>query len=447
MSKRNFLPILPSYSTGRGRVRTSSLPGTPRRASPGYQGRSEASQSSETLHSIAAGNKKAETMAPPKTKEKLTNARNLAKAKLLSVLQDTTTGLGSNPNKRKCQMMASKLKEASEELENWEASLAEVDPEAAILDEEDDFTVQGLAAQNLTLRRAVTHLEDQIQDKLDALEDRDRALEDRDRALDKSKEDQARIVELYKPIESMNRKFKKTLSNCKQYEDEDPDKGLVQMFKSQTYQVVNPIYGELSTHLESLTRFDDASIQAAINKNKEEFLTMMEETGASMAASALKWGKWVKQADPEGAEAASSSPRHREESGGSNGGQQRTIAKMEKLKYPKFSGSCKEYAQFIKDYNLLVKNNVENPQERAITLKIQCLQGEAKKAVAAEDEEEKMLQELKIRWGKPNDLVEEIGKEIDGLPKVKVYDHNFIKFIDTLRSLCNNLEAIGEKHQ
>ena len=43
--------------------------------------------------------------------------------------------------------------------------------------------------------------------------------------------------------------------------------------------------------------------------------------------------------------------------------------------------------------------------------------------------------------------MEELLKEIDALPKAKVYDTQFIKFIDTFRFLCHNLEAIGEKGQ
>ena len=94
MSKRERFPSshqqyvlpLPSVLAGRGRAGASTLPITPGiQISPGVQKRIEVSQPSET-HSIAAGNKKAETMAPPITKEKLTNVRNLAKAKLLSVL-------------------------------------------------------------------------------------------------------------------------------------------------------------------------------------------------------------------------------------------------------------------------------------------------------------------------------------------------------------------------
>ena len=55
-------------------------------------------------------------------------------------------------------------------------------------------------------------------------------------------------------------------------------------------------------------------------------------------------------------------------------------------------------ARPCKEYTILVKNTTPNPEERALTLRTQYLTGKAKQAVLPEDDEEKILEELRIRW-------------------------------------------------
>ena len=121
---------------------------------------------------------------------------------------------------------------------------------------------------------------------------------------------------------------------------------------------------------------------------------------------------------------------------------------MDILPPKSYSEASQKIVKFLQSENSSANQSIIlDPQERAITLKTQCLTGDAKKAVLAEDDEEKMLEELRVRWGKADDLVEELLRDLDSLPKAKQYDVNFIKFIDQLRTLCHNLDAIGEKGQ
>ncbi len=425
---------------GVARGRALSLPNLPRLPSPGFDlRRRDISQPSVNSQSRVANKEKVATMAPPAENEpveKLKSLRNMAVNKLLSVLQDTTNGLASTPNKRKCERLAKSLKDANVEVEDLETELNNLDPEANIIDKIDDFTDQGLE-EAITLRRAVTLQLSKIDDRLDTL------LEE-----DKNKEANGRIIELSNDITRNVRRFKKAVQNTDQHLKEAPDKALITFFKAQTFGTISPIYDGLTTQIAEILKYEEAVLQATVHQTRESFLSTMEETETLHQDYSLKWGIWIRNSDPDAAEATSSIPRHREASGESDGGRGRGMtAKMEKLKYPKFAGSCKEYAQFIKDYTLLVKDSTPNPRERAITLKTQCLTGDAKKAVLPVDDEEKMLEVLRIRWGKPDDLVEELLRELDSLPRAKQYDINFIKFIDAFKSLCHNLEAIEEKGQ
>ena len=58
-----------------------------------------------------------------------------------------------------------------------------------------------------------------------------------------------------------------------------------------------------------------------------------------------------------------------------------TVLKMEKAKYPTFSGDIRCYARFKTDFNDFVVPSNKDPKTQAYVLKQTCLKGDAKKLV------------------------------------------------------------------
>ena len=112
-----------------------------------------------------------------------------------------------------------------------------------------------------------------------------------------------------------------------------------------------------------------------------------------------------------------------------------TVLKMEKAKYPTFSGDIRCYARFETDFNDFVVPS------QVYVLKQTCLKGDAKKLVENMSNINEIWKRLDSRFGDSIDLVSVVIKSIRDF-KFGNSDHNQ-KLIEVVDELERGIEKIS----
>ena len=117
--------------------------------------------------------------------------------------------------------------------------------------------------------------------------------------------------------------------------------------------------------------------------------------------------------------------------------------KTEPMKLPKFSGNCREYARFKKDFKDIVETSCPNLTRRIFTLKDQCLVGEPKKLVTNMTTIPEIWERLDLKYGDSIDIVNMV---IEDLQEFKIsrqdMDVGSINLVDLVERGLLDLNAI-----
>ena len=124
------------------------------------------------------------------------------------------------------------------------------------------------------------------------------------------------------------------------------------------------------------------------------------------------------------------------------------LLKMEKAKYPTFSGDIRCYARFKSDFDNFVVPCNSDSKTQAYILKQACLKGDAKKLVENMSDIDEIWTRLDSRFGDSIDLVSVVIKSIRDF-RFGDTDHKqkLIKLVDELERGIEDLNAIdGKEH-
>ena len=121
--------------------------------------------------------------------------------------------------------------------------------------------------------------------------------------------------------------------------------------------------------------------------------------------------------------------------------------RMERTKFPTFSGNPRDFASFKGDFEAIVVPEYPNKLHRVYALKENCLKGDAKKLVKNMTDYDAMWERLTDRFGDNMQIVDTIIKEISSTSIKEEIDESFIHFVDVLERGVQDLKAIGEEKE
>ena len=124
------------------------------------------------------------------------------------------------------------------------------------------------------------------------------------------------------------------------------------------------------------------------------------------------------------------------------------MLRMEKAKYPTFSGDIRNFARFRSDFNDFVVPSHKDPKSQVYVLKQTCLKGDVKKLIENMSDLTAIWERLESRYGDAIDIVSVVIKSVQDFTfGSSDYDKKIVQLVDTLESGVEDLNAIdGKQH-
>ena len=157
---------------------------------------------------------------------------------------------------------------------------------------------------------------------------------------------------------------------------------------------------------------------------------------------------FVNKVDPDSSilkPASSSSSRLSDSIGG--GDDVSKLLKMEKAKYPTFSGDIRTFARFKREFNDFVVPSHQDPKSQVYVLKQTCLKGDVRKLVENMSDLNGIWERLESRYGDTIDIVSVVIKSVQDFTfSGSDHDQKIVNLVDTLERGVEDLNAIQGKH-